>query len=167
MSRAGISAWIITTGAAFGAGWFLGWRQQHPPRPPEAPRAAVVHKSGAITLERTNAAPPAPLDLAPGVTARTRAVTVELAPLPTARTLQIDFQEGQDGTRVTVKGEGITGGKDFVIPGTAPGPVKKWTAGAMFDGKAAGPWIAYSTRRITIAAGATKNQAIIMAGIRF
>lgn len=166
MSARQILITCTLTGAAFGAGFVIG-RNHTEPKPTEAPRPAIVHKSGAITLERTNQAPPPPLDIAPGTEARTRSVTLELEPLPERREIQIDFQEGQDGTRVTVKGEGIAGGKDFVIPVTSRGTVQKWTAGIAFDGKSAGPWIGYQWKNLTVSTAITKNQAIVTAGIRF
>ena len=48
---------LTMTGAAFGAGFLIGEARQQTPRP-EAPRTAVVHPSGAITLARTTQPPP-------------------------------------------------------------------------------------------------------------
>lgn len=157
---------MITTGAAFCAGFLIGEARQQKPRP-EAPRPAVVHASGAVTLARTTATPPPPLDLAPGTTARTRAVTVELEPLATRRELQIDFQEGQDGTRVTVSGHGVIGGQDFTIQRPPPPTVRKWTVGISYDGRTPGLWGESQHGRMVVAVAASKNHAMIMAGIRF
>lgn len=157
---------LTMTGAAFGAGFLIGEARQQTPRP-EAPRTAVVHPSGAITLARTTQPPPPPLDLAPGTTARTRAVTVELEPLTTRRELQIDFQEGQDGTRVTVSGPGVIGGQDFTIPRPPPPSVRKWTVGISYDGRTPGLWGESQHGRGVVAIAASKNHAMIMVGIRF
>lgn len=157
---------LTMTGAAFGAGFLIGEARQQTPRP-EAPRTAVVHPSGAITLARTTQPPPPPLDLAPGTTARTRAVTVELEPLTTRRELQIDFQEGQDGTRVTVSGPGVIGGQDFTIPRPPPPTVRKWTVGISYDGRTPGLWGESQHGRGVVAVAASKNHAMIMLGIRF
>lgn len=157
---------MTMTGAAFCAGFLIGEGRQQKPRP-EAPRPAVVHASGAITLARTATTPPPPLDLAPGTTARTRAVTVELEPMATQRELQIDFQEGQDGTRVTISGQGVTGGQDFTIPRPPPPTVKKWTVGISYDGRTPGLWAESQHGRWVVAVAGSKNHAMIMGGIRF
>ena len=157
---------LTMTGAAFGAGFLIGEARQQTPRP-EAPRPAVVHPSGAITLARTTATPPPPLDLAPGTTARTRAVVVELEPLTTRREMQIDFQEGQDGTRVTISGQGVTGGQDFTIPRPPPPTVKKWTVGISYDGRTPGLWAESQHGHWVVAVAGSKNHAMIMGGIRF
>ena len=120
------------------AGFILGTinTRQKPPRL-EPPAVAILHQDGSRTLERTNEPPPAPLPEPPGTIARTRAATIELDPIPTRSEIQIDLVSMKDGTqRITAKGPGITGGKDFaIIPAQT---VEKWTAGPAWDGKQVG-----------------------------
>lgn len=167
---------ILSTLAAlffFVAGVFVGKRKGEPPPTAtvEANRPAVQHDSGALTLERIQPTPrkpaPRPLDLAPGTTTTTHSVTLELAPSPVAREIQMDIQEGKDGTRVTVEGPGILSGQDFTIPRPPPPSVHKWTVGAAWDGKSFGPMVSYQWQRMTVGGLATRNQAAIFAGIRF
>jgi hypothetical protein len=59
---------------------------------------------------------------------------VELKPLPEPSRLQFDLVTMRDGTqRMTVKGPAVAGGQDFPI--SSKQHVKKWTAGAVWDGR--------------------------------
>jgi hypothetical protein len=134
----------------FVLGVALGWELRKPEPPKiEPPAAAIAHKDGSITLERTQAPPPPPLPEPPHTASRTRAAILDLAPMPEPSKLQIDLVTLDDGTqRITAKGPGLIGGQDFPIaPRPAP-PVQKWTLGAGYGTKDysviglrnAGPW---------------------------
>ena len=112
------------------AGFIVGKMDRPKPQKADPPAAAVKHANGSQTLERTNAKPPPPLPEPPGVKARIRTATVDLAPSEVPTSLQMDLVEMKDGTeRITVKGPGVIGGMDFALP-RPPSPVHKWTLGA-------------------------------------
>ena len=163
---------LILCPALFFAGVWTGYthRSQQPPAPlVEAARPAVIHPSGAVTLERIPATParpaPPPLEKLPG-SSTTHEIILTVAPSTETHTAQLDIQEGKDGTRVTLEGQGITG-QDFTLPRPPPPKIPRWTAGAAWDGKNYGPMLQYQWNRVTVGAYATRNNAAIFAGLRF
>ena len=159
---------ILAVSIAFVGGLLLGWMlPMDKPQKIEVNRPAVVHPSGAVTLERTQAEPPKPLPMPPQVSTRTRAVVLDLKPMEKPSSIQIDTTEGKDGTRITAEGPAILGGMDFTIPRPAPPKLHPWTFGAAWDGKSAGPFISYTWKRVTVGAYATKQNTAIFVGARF
>ena len=162
MTPRALISWVLSVCAAFVFGLVLGWSAPlEKAGKIEAPRPAVVHGSGAVSLARVVEPPPPALDMAPGTEARTRAVVLELEPLPGPRKVQLDFQEGADGTRVTVKGEGVQGGSDFVIAPRRVVDAGPWRLGAAWTGRNAGPAVAYEWKRVTIGGAATREGGIV------
>ena len=138
----------ILAAATLAIGFGLGTWTQHRKPVIEMPAAAIVHKEGSITLERTPTPPPPPRPEPPENVARTRAAVLEIKPLPEPSKIQLDLVTLKDGSqRITAKGPALAGGIDYAVMG--PQPVKKWTLGATWDGKeyggilfkSSGPWI--------------------------
>jgi hypothetical protein len=160
--------WTAATSALCAvAGFAIGWKMNTPKAPRlEPPAPAIIHKDGSRTLERTNEPPPPPLPQPPHTIARTRSATIDLAPSIEPTSLQIDLVTLDDGTqRITAKGPGITGGKDYPIG--PPAPVHKWTAAVTFDGKTPGIMAMRHSGSLAYGIGAQKDRAFVFVGWRF
>jgi len=161
--REAAAACLIFAAAGFALGWRMNTRKA-PRQEPPAP--AIVYQDGSRTLERTNEAPPPPLPQPPHTTARTRSAVIELAPNAEPSRLQVDLVTLDDGTqRITAKGPGITGGKDFPIG--PPAPVHKWTVGGTFDGKTPGIIAMRHSGALAYGIQAQKDRAIFFVAWRF
>lgn len=157
---------FILAAASLALGYGLGAWQRAGHHVTETPAPAVHHADGSITLARVVAPPPPPLPEPPGVVTRTRAVTLELAPIEKPSQIRLDLVTMQDGTqRVTAKGPALVSGMD--IPIKIPTTVQKWTVGATWDGHEYGAVVIRSTGPYFVGIEAQKGRMAVLAGIRF